>query len=111
MPNRKKFDKVENYVIEVLENNRRTRDDDMLLYYYVCKLMTAKAGKEWVEPTFIEMAAYYKDLGFPSYETVSRVRRKVVNEKRLDLQSAERKKIRQEQIPDYVDYALFDVQI
>jgi hypothetical protein len=106
MPNRKKFDKVENYVIEVLENNRRTRDDDMLLYYYVCKLMTAKTSKEWVEPTFIEMAAYYKDLGFPSYETVSRVRRKIVNGSRPDLQSAERKKIRQEQIPDYVNYAL-----
>ena len=30
---------------------------------------------------------------------------------KLDLQSAERKKIRQKQIPDYVDYALFDVQI
>jgi hypothetical protein len=106
MPKRKDFDKIEHYVIETLENYEYTRDDDMLLYYYVCKAMVTKRGGEFTEPSFFEMATKHSEFGFPAYESVSRARRKIVNELRPDLQSAERRKIRQEQIPDYVDYAL-----
>ena len=106
MPKKKDFDTIEKYVLKVLENFKYARDDDMLLYYHTCKLMALNRKGKFTEPTFFELAATHKQLGFPSYETVSRARRKIVNGSRPDLQSAERKKIRQEQIPDYVNYAL-----
>ena len=106
MPKKKDFDKVESYVVKVLEDIKYTRDDDMLLYYHTCRLMSLVKYGRFNEPTFWEMAATHKQLGFPSYETVSRVRRKLVSGSRPDLQSDERKRIRQEQIPDYVEYAI-----
>lgn len=107
MPKKKDFDKIEYYVLKVLEENKSARDDDMLLYYYVCSKMTANKTniKAVAEPTFFEVATAHKELGFPSYETVSRARRKIVYGARPDLQSFERRKIRQAQIPDYIDYA------
>ena len=102
------FKKIEWNVIKVLESNPMTREDDMLLYYYVCdKMMKARYGDFHTQNlTFFEMATGHKIYGMPSYESVSRARRKIVYEKRPDLQSKRVTQARKEQEPAYKEYAI-----
>ena len=109
MPKIAEFKKIETRVLNTLEEIAITRDDDMLLYYFICdKIMTEKynGGFDLKQCNVFDFMTSYKQFDLPSYETVSRARRKIVNGKRPDLQSKERKSIRQAEIPSYKEYAL-----
>lgn len=66
------YDLVKN----ILETDTKARENDMLLYLQVCKLKNLDAV---AQPFYIVMQRS-KELGLPSYETVSRARRKVQEE-------------------------------
>ena len=63
-------------VKNILETDTKARKNDMLLYLQVCKLKNLDAV---AQPFYIVMQRS-KELGLPSYETVSRARRKVQEE-------------------------------
>ena len=63
-------------VKNILETDAKARENDMLLYLQVCKLKNLDAV---AQPFYIVMQRS-KELGLPSYETVSRARRKVQEE-------------------------------
>ena len=108
MARKPNFKSIEWNVMRVLEDNPMTRDDDMLLYYFVCdNMLTKKYGSfDTQNLNFFEIASAHKILGMPSYETVSRARRKIVYNKRPDLQSKNVTKLRREQEPYYEQYAM-----
>lgn len=64
---------IEGRVRAVLEKDRDARDDDMLLYLAVCNSCLKGTGAM----PFAEVMAQYRHLGLPSFESVSRTRRKL----------------------------------
>ena len=60
-------------VKNILEDDSKARENDMLLYLQVCKIKNLDAV---AQPFYVVMQRS-KELGLPSYETVSRARRKV----------------------------------
>ena len=60
-------------VKQLLEGNAGARDDDMYLY----ALVVAKFKLVRAEDTFYTVMVHSKAMGLPSYESVSRARRKV----------------------------------
>lgn len=92
---------IQNIVHEVLTTYKATRDSDDLLmaviYYKYYNISN--------EP-FISIMKHRKEYKLPSYESISRARRKI-QELYPDLQGTERiKRIRSKEEADYIDYAL-----
>lgn len=67
------MDNYYNAVRNILLENPTTRDDDMLLYGAFC----AKYNLVSPELTFYEVMANAKRWNLPSYESITRARRKV----------------------------------
>lgn len=89
---------TENIVYEVLSKNKRARKDDFILYGAVIK----RQGVD-LNQSVLEFLAYAKERKMPSFETVSRCRRKLQaqNEDLVDLDT---KEIRMEQEQEFLRY-------
>ena len=93
-----KLKKLESFVLEVLEENKKARGDDFLLYGMVLKKMRIPLTMPL--KNFFSIA---KDMGAPPFESVSRCRRHI-QELRLDLvvpKIAVKRQIKEE---DYKNY-------
>lgn len=69
-----------NLVKDILEDHPDTRDDDMKLYAWACYELREETGAECrltKETSFVDALYYHKKYGLPSYESISRARRKV----------------------------------
>lgn len=64
---------VEKKVRAILEKNEDARNDDMVLFLSLCNVYLKDAGAL----PLAEIMTQYKYLGLPSFESVSRTRRKV----------------------------------
>ena len=64
---------VEKKVRAILEKNEDARNDDMVLYLALCNVCLKDAGAI----PLAEIMTQYKYLGLPSFESVSRTRRKL----------------------------------
>lgn len=89
---------TENIVYEVLSKNKRARKDDFILYGAVIKQQGVNLNQ-----SLMEFLAYAKERKMPSFETVSRCRRKLQaqNEDLVDLDT---KEIRMEQQQEFLRY-------
>ena len=64
---------IEKKVRAVLEKNEDARNDDMVLYLALCNACLKDAGAM----PLAEIMTQHKYLGLPSFESVSRTRRKL----------------------------------
>ena len=64
---------IEGKVRTILERNQDARNDDMVLYLVLCNACLKDAGAL----PLAEIMTQYKYLGIPSFESVSRTRRKL----------------------------------
>ena len=89
---------TENIVYEVLSKNKRARKDDFVLYGAVIK----RQGVD-LNQSLMEFLAYAKANKMPSFETVSRCRRKLQAEDNslIDLDA---KQVRAEQRQEFLKY-------
>lgn len=60
-------------VKDLLKNDPKTRNSDDLLYIAVCKKLNPEV-EHWL---FCDAFKYKKELGLPSFESISRCRRKI----------------------------------
>ena len=92
--------KIESVVYDVLKDKPDTRSDDFLLYKAVCRFVCPRAG----DVSLASALHYHRDLGLPSWETVSRCRRKL-QARHPELSNPRTARIRAEEEQAYVDYA------
>lgn len=92
--------KIESVVKEILTSIPATRSDDYLLYREMCSRLCPQAGALPLS-TALER---HKSLGMPSWETVSRCRRKV-QERCPELRDPATAKVRAEEEQQYKEYA------
>ena len=64
---------VEGKVKAVLQKNEDARNDDMVLYLALCNLYLKNAGTM----PLAEIMTRHKELGLPSFESISRTRRRL----------------------------------
>lgn len=64
---------IEGKVKAILEKDEEARNDDMTLYLAVCNSYLKGAGAM----PFAEVMAQHKYLGLPSFESISRTRRRL----------------------------------
>ena len=64
---------IEGKVRRILEKDEEARNDDMTLYLAVCNSCLKGAGAM----PFAEVMAQHKYLGLPSFESISRTRRRL----------------------------------
>ena len=69
----KNLKSIEKKVKMILQKNGDARNDDMVLYLALCNLCLKDAGAI----PLAEIMTQYKALGLPSFESVSRTRRKL----------------------------------
>lgn len=82
----------------ILLENPATRDDDMLLYSaFLAKYMIVHPSE-----TFYEVMATAKQRKIPSYESITRARRKV--QEKEPLLQGKRRKARMKEEAEYHDY-------
>ena len=93
---------IYNLVKGILEIDTKTRDDDMYLYVQFCKYIGIKAA---LKLPFYVVMVHSKEFGMPSYESVSRARRKVQSECPELRASEETKAARQEYEQMYLEWA------
>lgn len=87
-----------NAVRQILIENPATRDDDMLLY----GAFMAKFNLVSYDKTFYDVMSNAKKWGLPSYESITRARRKV--QEKEPLLQGERRKQRMEEEAKYHEY-------
>ena len=92
--------KIESVVHIILKEEPSTRKDDYLLYRAVCSRICPQAGAVPLSTALTN----HKAMGLPSWETVSRCRRKV-QERHPELKDKRTERIRAEEEQAYVDYA------
>ena len=92
--------KQEEIVKRILEKYPETRGDDFLLYAEVIR----EHRPELAELSVLDFFVAHKDLYCPSYESLSRVRRRVQG-KHPELLSEKAKKTREQQEAVYRAYA------
>lgn len=90
---------TEEVVLELLEENKKLRADDFYLYCAVIKRLGVDTGKP-----FKEVMINHKQLKLPSFETVSRCRRKI-QEQRQDLIDWSIAVIRANEKEKFIDYS------
>lgn len=64
---------IEGKVRRILEKDEEARNDDMTLYLAVCNTCLKGTGAM----PFAEVMSQYRHLGLPSFESVSRTRRRL----------------------------------
>ena len=94
-----KLHKMHDIVFNVLKETPDARGDDFALYAYVCAWM----GKDIDTPIW-RLAAYHARENFPSWETVTRCRRKIQHD-HPELCDPNAKKRRSAEIEQYKDYS------
>ncbi len=92
--------KIESVVKNILTDVPATRTDDYLLYREICNRVCPRAGALPLT-TALEN---HKALGMPSWETVSRCRRKI-QERSPELRDPATAKVRAEEEKQYKKYA------
>lgn len=92
--------KIESVVKDILTALPATRSDDYLLYKEMCNRVCPQAGAL----SLSEALLHHKALGMPSWETVSRCRRKI-QERSPDLRDPATAKVRAEEEKEYKEYA------
>ena len=93
--------KLEQTVQEVLETNQRARNDNFVLVLDVYKRLEVPTTLD-----FRELMLQHKKYKLPSFEGITRARRKVV-ENHPELQACEEvQELREEQEQMYFDYAI-----
>ena len=97
----KKLKKVESVVEKILEMHVDARSNDDILYLYVCEEFYSGASSM----TCNDFACARNIIGCPSYESVSRARRKIF-EKRPELKPEKITQLRKDMEEVYVDYAI-----
>ena len=96
----KKLLKLEDIVKPILEESNASRNDDFYLYYKVLEKLNPAVNDFTLSTVLIS----HNDLNMPSYESVSRVRRKLQS-KYPELASERVKKRRMKEIETYKEYA------
>ena len=101
MGKKEEIKSTHNIVEEILIKSKKARNSDDYLYVQVVKKINPQA----VSMPFINVMHHVRDLGLPSYETVSRTRRKL-QEDHPELWSDKTIKIYREAAEkDFEDYA------
>ncbi|MCR5705168.1 MAG: hypothetical protein K6G85_11225 [Eubacterium sp.] len=97
----KKLKKIEDNVKAILEEKKETRGDDYVLYAeYVDRFFPDLRGK-----SFKELFCQHKELGLPSFESITRLRRKI-QERSLALRPTEStRQKRKSAEQDFISYA------
>ncbi len=94
-----KLDKIKNIVLRVLEKNTEARKDDFVLFSLVCDEMGVPSNFD-----LRTMLNNHRLFGLPSWESVSRARRKIQAEQ-PELKDAEMAEIREAEIEEYKEFA------
>jgi len=96
-----KLKKVEQTVQEILENNLKARNDNFVLVYEVYQKLDIPVKFE-----FMGLMLEHSKYGLPSFESITRARRKIVKN-HPELQSSKKiKEFRKVQEEEYFEYAL-----
>lgn len=95
-----KVKNTEQYVLDALKGNIRAREDDFILYGVVLK----KLGYDLKNTNLYEFLANAKTSNTPSFETVTRCRRKL-QEQMPSLRETEITKARQEKTTEFINYS------
>ena len=95
----KKIKNLEKEIVNILIMYPDTRDDDYLLFYRLC----LSKNIDVTEISVSDFLQHRKTLGFPNWETVGRVRRKL-QEKYASLRS-EKYKYKQSRQKAFKEYA------
>ena len=94
-----KLNKIKNVVTRILEKNTKARKDDFILFSCVCDELGVVSNFD-----FRTMLNNHKLFGLPSWESVSRARRKIQAE-RPELKDAEMAEIRDAEQEKYIEFA------
>ena len=94
-----KLDKIKNIVLRVLESNIEARKDDFVLFSLVCDEMGVPSNFD-----LRTMLNNHRLFGLPSWESVSRARRKIQAEQ-PELKDAEMAEIRADEEKEYREFA------
>lgn len=94
-----KINLVHQLVYDTLKNKPETRTDDFILIREVLSYWLS--GEMSIDSLFLN----HKQLGIPSFETITRCRRKI-QEQFPELVNAEVKELREQEEGEYVQYAL-----
>lgn len=94
-----KINLVHQLVYDTLKNNPETRTDDFILIREVLSYWLS--GEMSIDSLFLN----HKQLGIPSFETITRCRRKI-QEQFPELVNAEVEELREQEEGEYVHYAL-----
>lgn len=92
---------LEKYVLRALEDCERARKDDFLLYGIVLEYKNIQV----LDATLRGFLGHAKELGVPSFESVSRCRRHI-QELRPDLKDTKTAIAREEAQEEYKEYNL-----
>jgi len=95
-----KLKTLEEDVLKILTKYERTRSDDFDLIYAVYCTM----NKDIKNMTFAEVMLHHKELGLPSFESITRCRRKIC-ETQQDLINWNTAVVRAEEREKFEDYA------
>lgn len=95
-----KLHTMESIVLRLLEEDPLARDDD---YYLMC-LVCEELNPDLLYTPFAKVMIQHKEQGLPSWETVTRCRRKI-QQKRPDLVSSEIAEKRRKEEEQYREYA------
>lgn len=90
---------IEDIVLKALEKVKLARKDDFILYGIVLQNLGVNLNRP-IKDLFI----YHKEMGCPSFESVSRCRRKIT-ETRQDLIDWSTAKIRRDEEEEFIDYS------
>lgn len=96
-----KLETTENIVLKVLKSYDLARKDDFYLYYCVCREINLNVA---TIDKFSYVMLNHKKLGFPSFESVTRARRKLF-EKYPELKPYHVTKKREEKEEEYKEYS------
>lgn len=96
-----KLKNLENIVLEVLKTQPLTRSDDFHLVLRVYQQLNEKAV---TKELFCEIMLYHNEYGLPSFESITRARRKVF-EKYPELKPKKITELRAEKEKEFKEYA------
>lgn len=97
-----KLQKVEKLVEKVLRGKIGTRDDDFCLIFNVYR----ELNEDIVYMDFRRVMRDHKELGLPSFESITRARRKIQSENPELGASKKAKEVRKDEERAFRDYAL-----
>lgn len=95
-----KLNTMEKIVLKILEDFPDTRKDDYILYYFVCRYNNTTVLTKTLGTALLN----HNELKLPSWETVTRCRRKI-QEKRPDLVAPDTARKRHKEEETYREYA------